>query len=144
MPQLSESIVIHADRAKIWQLLTTPNEILRWFAGLDSVEASDTYPAIGSTITGTYKVLGIELKATQTVTAITEGTALNYTLEGVVNGTQNWQLSDTDNGVQLVMAMDYSMSGGVLGKLAEPAVHGVNVTNAKKSLESIKLLAENG
>ncbi|GAB4544924.1 MAG: hypothetical protein OHK0023_02430 [Anaerolineae bacterium] len=143
MPQLSESIVIHADRAKIWQLLTTPSDILRWFAGLDSLDAAPNYPAVGSTITGAYKVMGIELKATQTVIAATEGESLRYTLEGVVNGTQNWSLNATDNGVELTMAMDYSMSGGVLGKLAEPAVHSVNVTNAKKSLESLKMLAEN-
>lgn len=143
MAHLSESIMVNASSETIWSLLTTPGKILEWFVGLDTVNASADYPAVGSHVEGAYKVMGIELKATQTVTAMTPGTAIHYQLEGIVSGTQNWTVTPAGGGHQVTVEMNYNMSGGVLGRLAEPAVHQVNLTNAKKSLENIKQLAEN-
>ncbi|MFQ3535172.1 MAG: SRPBCC family protein [Aggregatilineales bacterium] len=142
MQHISESITINAAPAAVWALLTTPDLILKWFAGIDSIEASPDFPAVGSTISGSYKVMGIELKATQTVQAMQPNSSIHYTLEGVVNGTQHWAIAETGGAVTLSMTMDYSMSGGVLGKLAEPAVHQVNLSNAKQSLANIKAMAE--
>ncbi|MCE7948842.1 MAG: hypothetical protein DYG88_15580 [Chloroflexi bacterium CFX4] len=142
MQHISESVSINATPAAVWSLLTTPDSILKWFVGIDTLEATPDYPAVGSKIAGNYKVLGIELKATQTVTASEAGSTIHYALEGVVNGTQNWSIAGAGNAVTLTMTMDYSMSGGVLGKLAEPAVHQMNLNNAKQSLAKLKALAE--
>jgi carbon monoxide dehydrogenase subunit G len=136
MQHISESVSINATPSAVWTLLTTPDLILKWFAGIDTIQASPDYPAVGSQISGSYKVLGIELKATQTVQALQPNSAIHYTLEGLVNGTQRWEIAETGNGVTL------SMSSGVLGKLAEPAVHQVNLNNAKQSLANIKAMAE--
>jgi carbon monoxide dehydrogenase subunit G len=143
MAHLSESITVNASRETIWSLLTTPAKILQWFVGLDTVNASADYPAVGSYIEGAYKVMGIELKAKQTVTAMTPGEAIHYQLEGIVSGAQHWDVTPAGDGLQITVTMDYTMSGGVLGRVAEPAVHQVNLANAKKSLENIKQLAEN-
>lgn len=143
MAHLSESIVVNASRETIWSLLTTPAKILEWFVGLDTVNASSNYPAVGSHVEGAYKVMGIELKAKQTVTAMVPGQAIHYQLEGIVSGTQKWDVASAGGGFQVTVTMDYTMSGGVLGRVAEPAVHQVNLANAKKSLENIKQLAEN-
>jgi carbon monoxide dehydrogenase subunit G len=142
MQHISESVSINATPSAVWTLLTTPDLILKWFAGIDTIQASPDYPAVGSQISGSYKVMGIELKATQTVQALQPNSAIHYTLEGLVNGTQRWEIAETGSGVTLSMSMDYSMSGGVLGKLAEPAVHQVNLNNAKQSLANIKAMAE--
>ncbi|MCS6871596.1 MAG: SRPBCC family protein [Anaerolineae bacterium] len=142
MQHISESISIHATPAAVWSLLTTPDHILKWFVGIESVQASPDYPAVGSTISGSYKVMGIELKAVQTVQVSEPNSRIHYTLEGIVTGTQRWEIAQSGDGVTLSMTMDYSMSGGVLGKLAEPAVHQVNLNNAKQSLANIKAMAE--
>jgi hypothetical protein len=34
------------------------------------------------------------------------------------------------------------LTGGLAARMVEPAVHQINVANAKKSLESLKQLAE--
>lgn len=95
MQHISESISINAAPEAVWRLLTTPDLILRWFAGIDSVEASADFPAVGSTISGAYSVLGIQLKATQTVQAMQPNQSIAYTLEGVVNGSQRWEIVPT-------------------------------------------------
>jgi hypothetical protein len=142
MPNVKEGILISADRDTLWSLLTTPGSILQWYEGLETLEATPDYPAVGSVMRWTYKVGGIEFKGTHTVLSITPGAAISYKLEGLIMGTENWRVSETRGGLQLDVENTYTMSGGVLGKLAEPVVHQMNLSNAKKSLAKLKQMAE--
>lgn len=142
MAHLKETIIIQSSREKIWSLLTTPDSILKWFVGLDTLSATPNYPAVGSSLAGAYKVLAVELKSTQTVTAANPGHEIHYSMEGIVNGTQDWVITETAGGLQLEMTMNYNMGLGILGKVAEPAVHQMNITNAQKSLQNVKAMAE--
>jgi uncharacterized protein YndB with AHSA1/START domain len=142
MARLTESTTINASRETIWHLLTTPGYIVQWFVGLDAVNATADYPAVGSRIEGGIKVLGIELESRQTVTTMTPGEAIEYRLEGVVSGTQNWRVEEVGGGYQVTVDMEYSLTGGVLGRVAEPAVHQINVQNGRQSLVNLKGMAE--
>jgi uncharacterized protein YndB with AHSA1/START domain len=142
MPNFKDSVQIRTDRQTLWSLLTTVSSILQWYEGLDTLEATADYPAPGSTLKWTYKVAGIEFKGTQTVLAATPGEVIRYQLDGLISGTQDWRITETPSGLQLEVDVTYSMSGGVLGKLAEPVVHQMNVSNGKKSLSNLKQLAE--
>jgi hypothetical protein len=67
---------------------------------------------------------------------------IRYQLDGLITGTQDWRITETPSGLQLNADVTYTMSGGILGKLAEPMVHQMNVSNGKKSLSNLKQLAE--
>ncbi len=142
MPNVKEGILIGADRDTLWSLLTTPDSILQWYEGLDSLEATPDYPAIGSVMRWTYKVGGLEFKGTHTVRSITPGAVIGYQLDGLITGMETWRVSETQGGLRLDVENTYTMSGGVLGKLAEPVVHQMNLGNAKKSLATLKKMAE--
>ena len=142
MPNVKEGILISADRDTLWSLLTTPDSILQWYEGLETLEATPDYPAVGSVMRWTYKVSGIEFKGTHTVLSITPGTAIGYQLEGLIMGNETWRVSGAQGALQLDVENTYTMSGGVLGKLAEPVVHQMNLGNAKKSLATLKKMAE--
>lgn len=142
MPNFKDSVQIRTDRQTLWSLLTTVSSILQWYEGLDTLEETADYPAPGSALKWTYKVAGIEFKGTQTVLAVTPGEVIRYQLDGLITGTQDWRISESPSGLQLTVDVTYSMSGGVLGKLAEPVVHQMNVSNGKKSLSNLKQLAE--
>jgi uncharacterized membrane protein len=142
MPDFKDSVQIRTDRQTLWSHLTTVNSILQWYEGLDSLEATSDYPSPGSSLKWTYKVAGIEFKGTQTVLAVTPGEVIRYQLDGLITGTQDWQITETPSGLQLEVDVTYLMSGGILGKLAEPVVHQMNVNNGKKSLSKLKQLAE--
>lgn len=144
MPQLTERIVINADRDTIWSLLTTPTQIARWYEGVDSMEGVSGYPAVGGALKWTYKAAGVEFKGSHTIQSITPGQEIDYKLDGLITGTQNWKLSDTGGAVEVVVDTDYTMSGGVLGRIAEPVVHQMNVSNGRKSLQNLKRMAEGG
>lgn len=142
MPRERESVVANASRDTVWTLLTNASHFTDWYVGLDTVTASPDYPAVGSKLHGKYKVMGLEFTVTLTVNRISPGTDIVYTMEGVVNGTQEWQITDTTGGVEISVAVDYAMSGGVLGKLAEPVVHQANVNNFRKTLANVKQQVE--
>lgn len=142
MPTIHEAARINASVEQVWRHLTTEADILRWFEGLDTLQLSTDYPAIGATQTWTYKVMGMELKGTNTVVTSEPGARLAYTMDGLLSGTWNFVLAAADSGVQLDVTLDYTIAGGVLGKLAEPVVQQMNAANARKSIENLKRMAE--
>jgi carbon monoxide dehydrogenase subunit G len=143
MARIQESIEINASADTVKRLLTAPAEIVKWYEGIASVNPSGNYPEVGSIIDGAMKVMGMEIKAKQTVLENTP-TMLSYKLEGMASGTQTWKISDNGGRVKLETTTDFELIGGAIGKLAAPAVVGVLGSNARKSLENIKKMAEGG
>ena len=142
MATVKESAVIHASVDTVWSLLTTPNQILEWYEGLDSLDPSPNYPEVGSSFAWTYKVSGISLHGTYKVLAITPHQSIKYQIDGLVTGTQDWQLQKSNGAVSLKVDTDYEVKGGIAGKIAEPVIHQINASNGKKSMEKLKALAE--
>lgn len=142
MPTAKERITIRTDRDTLWALLTKPDKILQWYTGTDSMKATPDFPAVGSSLEWTHKVMGVELKGTNTVREVTPGTLIRYQLGGMITGTWDWRVNEGTGGLELETEADYQVGGGVLGKLAEPVFHQINVANARKSLENIKKMAE--
>lgn len=137
MARIQESIDISATADAVKQLLTSPAEIVKWYEGIDSVNPSGNYPEVGSIIDGAMKVMGVEIKAKQTVLENTP-TRLHYKLEGMANGTQTWTIKEAGNGVNLSIETEFELIGGAAGKLVAPAVVQMLGSNARKSLENIK------
>jgi carbon monoxide dehydrogenase subunit G len=141
MARIHESVEIDASADAVKRLLTTPSEILKWYEGIASLTPSANYPAVGSTVEGAMKVLAVEIKAKQTVLD-NSPTLLRYQLDGMASGTQSWSLSAAGSKTRLELDTEFQLIGGVLGKLAEPAVLNMLGSNARKSLENLKKLAE--
>jgi len=142
MPTVTDSIEMQTDRETLWDILTDRDKILQWFEGLDTCEPTADYPAVGSVINATYKVAGVSFAVTNTVTDAVPGQEIHYRMEGLITGTQDWVISQANNGLRLDFQSEYKMSGGVLGKVAEPVVQQMNVSNSKKSMLKIKQMAE--
>lgn len=142
MEKINESVTIKADIDTVMGLLLSSKLMPRWYEGADSAVASEGFPAPGSTLNTTYKVAGMELKNTLTVTEFVPEQIVRYTIEGAINGTFDWFISQGDDGVTIRHEINYDMAGGAIGKLAMPLVHRSNVANARKSLQNLKSMAE--
>lgn len=142
MRSFRASVVIRAPKETIWALLTTPDRLPDWFVGLDTCKATPNFPAVGESLAWSYKLLAADLKGTNTLVEVQPNEVLRYKLDGVMSGTMDYVLVETPDGVRLEFSTNYNMSGGVLGKLAEPIAHQTNVENAKKSLINLKRLSE--
>jgi carbon monoxide dehydrogenase subunit G len=142
MPRAYEKIVINADRDTVWRLLTTPADIPKWYAGIDGLTASDQYPAVGSSFDWRTRLAVIDLKGKNTVIESSPGELIRYRLSGMLEGTWTWRISEVAGRLLVESDADYHLTGGLAARMVEPAVHQINVANAKKSLESLKQLAE--
>lgn len=142
MATIQESISVNASRAAVDHVLTNPEYIQQWFEGLDTLEVTPDFPNAGSQQMWSYKVMGVEFKGTNTMQEYVPQSHATLTIDGLITGTQTIRQSGQDGNVTVEIHFDYEMSGGMLGKLAQPVVHGVNVNNIKGSLQKIKQLSE--
>src|SRR5579859_1800392 len=143
MAKLKDSIEINVPVDKIWPLLTTPTAIRAWLEGIEVGEATPDYPNVGSSFEWAYGVAGISLKGAMTVTDMKPGQLIHYRISGLITGTQRWDVSHSGNGVHVEVESDYTLSGGILGKVAEPFVQQSNAATLKKSLANLKRQVEN-
>jgi hypothetical protein len=142
MPRVSESIEICADRSRLWSLLTTPGKIEAWFEVMTTIKASSSYPMDGSALNWFYRVAGIEMHGRMIVTAVAAGDFIYYESDGLVVGSQHYDISDIPGGLQIDVVSEYSLKGGVLGKVAAPLVDQMIRANLRKSMLNLKSMAE--
>lgn len=63
--------------------------------------------------------------------------------EGGMSGTMSFTLEQVADAAQLNWEIDYTMRGGILGKVADTLlVERMNERNSQRSMEDIKLLCE--
>ncbi len=144
MPTFTESIQIRADRKVVWSVIVDPAKVPHWYEGMETYDADYQQVQVGGTAKWTYRTMGLEFKGTTKMLEVTPGAFLRCELDGLIKGIQEFKLSEAAGGTLLEVTTDYHMSGGVLGKLAEPVVHQMNLNNAKKSVANIKQMAEAG
>lgn len=66
-----------------------------------------------------------------------------FRLEGAFPGTSTVTLNEQDDGVKVTQTFDYTIGGGVLGRvLTAVLVERMNEGNAQHTLENLKTLCE--
>ena len=143
MASLTDSIVINVSINKLWPLLTTPAAIRTWLEGIEVLDATPDYPNVGSSFDWAYVIAGLSLKGKMTVAEMTPGQSIHYNVSGLITGTQNWDVSQSGNGVRVDVDNDYTLNAGVVGKVADPLIQQSNAATLKKSLANLKRQAEN-
>src|SRR5574341_877512 len=107
MAHIQDSIVINASREKIKQMLTATELIVQWYEGVDGVFPSEDYPAVGAVISGTYKAPIKDFEVKQTVLKYSPGELIRYKMEGMVEGTSDWIITQEGSGCRLEIVFDF-------------------------------------
>lgn len=116
---------------------------LDWYAGMQSVQADDVYPAVGGRVEVSNKSAGVTLDMTLTVTDYIPGQMIAYRMDGMITGMMQWDYQPDGSGTQLTAIFDYEMPGGALGQIADRlVVERANTANLEASLENLKGLIE--
>jgi uncharacterized membrane protein len=64
-------------------------------------------------------------------------------MEGTLSGRARWELTSEGDGTRLVTTFDYTLPGGVLGKLADALmVKRMNDKSLQEALHNFKALVE--
>jgi uncharacterized membrane protein len=116
---------------------------LDWYAGMQSVQPDNVYPAVGSRVDIANKTAGLTLNMTLTVADYVPGQTIAYQVEGMVTGTIQWDYQPDGDGTLVTAHFDYEMPGGALGQIADRlVVERANAANLEASLENLKGLIE--
>lgn len=145
MAVISKSITINASVAKVFTVVTTPENWTRYVTSLVEVKSlSSEAPARGSTFQWTYKMMGLKFSGKGTVTENVKDKKFGLSLRSRVQINETYDFIKKDAGVtELKIRIDYEMPNEVLKMLTDSKlVEKLNAIESKNVLDKIKALCE--
>jgi uncharacterized membrane protein len=143
MTTVERSIYIDAPPDVCFDIGMDAGRWLEWYAGMQSVQADDVYPAVGGRVEVSNKSAGVTLDLILTVTDYIPGQRIAYRMDGMITGMMQWDYQPDGSGTHLTAIFDYEVPGGTLGQIADRlVVERANTANLEASLENLKGLIE--
>jgi len=143
MAVVEREIMIQAGPELIDQYATDPAHVPNWFEGVVEASTEKGYPQVGGVLHLKYQTTGISFELTATSTEYDHTNSMTMQMEGMISGTQRWDMIPQDGGTLVRVTFDYAIAGGGLGAIADKLiVEKVNTSNLEKSLAKLKTLVE--
>ena len=144
MTKIQKSVLINAPINEVEAILDNPHRLPEWYAGVTAVQPTANFPQeIGSSNKLTYKAGGLTMESTLTTIESVPQQKRIFQMDGMISGTNHWQLQANGRQTQVQFTMDYQMGGGGLGQLANKLIiERMNDKNADESLANLKQLVE--
>lgn len=143
MAIVQRSIDIEASPAATMQLLADASRWPSWYPGMTSIDVTSPFPEKDGQVTFGVRSLGLTLRVTETVLDFDPERLHVFDMTGMLRGRARWELSPEGAGTLLTTTFDYSLPGGVVGKLADAVlVKRQNATSLEQGLQNFKRLVE--
>jgi uncharacterized protein YndB with AHSA1/START domain len=117
--KIERSIDTTAPPERVWPLLVTPEEILKWFTLLESFEYTSEQRGVGTTFHYDERSGGRLMKLDYQVTEWVENRRLAFTLVSgpMRKDDQVWSIEAIPTGSRVTLSEHIELSGGVFGKM---------------------------
>lgn len=145
MSKMKKSVSINASVAKVFNVVTTPENWTRYVTSLVDVNTmSDNIPAKGSTFKWEYKMMGVRFKGKGLVSENVKNKAFGLHLSGKFPITESYEFIDKgDSTTELVVNIDYSIPDNIFTQIANKLViEKMNAIESKNVLDKIRMLCE--
>ena len=144
MPTIKEKIIINAPVGKVFGFMTSPDNWTEYVTSLTSVaDFSSASLEPGTTFAWEYRMLGVKLSGTGTVTDNSKNTAFGMKMTGAIPMSEYYTFAPSGEDTILSVEIKYELPGKVLEKIANSRiVEKLNQREAINVLEKIKLLCE--
>lgn len=144
MPTIKEKIIINAPLEKVFGFMTTPDNWTEYVTSLTSVtDFSSAGLEPGTTFAWEYRMLGVKLSGTGTVTDNAKNSVFGMKMAGAVPMSEYYTFAPSGDDTVLSVEITYELPGKVLEKIANSRiVEKLNQREAINVLEKIKLLCE--
>jgi uncharacterized membrane protein len=101
------------------------------------------YPEEGGKVAFKVKSAGLSMPITETVLDYQPGKLQLFQIEGMMSGRARWELTPERDGTRLTTMFDYTLPGGVFGKIADALmVKRMNGKSLEEALHNFKALVE--
>jgi len=144
MAKMTKKIDVVAPPDRIYGTLNDPNAMPLFVPAVTNVSnVQKTDKRIGDTFRATYGLMGMHFDLTFTDTENAPAKRIARRFEGAMKGSLAYTLEPHGNSTQVKFDVDYTMSGGVLGKAMDKLlVERMNEKNAERMLENLKMMME--
>jgi carbon monoxide dehydrogenase subunit G len=143
MAVVQRNIQINAPPQETMALLSDASRWPDWYPGMTEVNVVDPFPEQGGKVTFKVKSAGVTMAITETVLDYQPDKLQLFQMEGMLSGRARWEVTPEGDGTRLTTTFDYSLPGGVIGKLADGLiVKRLNGKSLEDGLNNFKALAE--
>ena len=144
MAVIREKIVINAPLEKVFGFLTTPENWTRYVTSLTEVsELSSEKIEPGTSFSWEYRMLGVKLHGTGSVTELEVNRLFGLRMGGSIPIAEHYTFAEVTAGTELAVEISYEMPWKVLELVANSSiVERLNQKEAISVLEKIKMLCE--
>jgi uncharacterized protein YndB with AHSA1/START domain len=143
MPKAESSVTINAPIEKVWEALVDPEKQVQYapIAGVSNIKGKPGEK--GSSADFEYHLLGLKLTEHDTVVEVEKPTKVVSQAEGSIPSTFTWVLRQEGPAVKVDVHVDYSVPGGILGKIANQLlIERMNQRNLESMTHGLKIFTE--
>ncbi len=144
MASIRRTIIINAPVEKVFSFMTTPGNWTRYVTSLSGVSNFSTeILEQGTTYTWEYRMLGVKMHGTGTITQYAKNTAFGMKMAGTIPINEQYRFTPSGNGTELAMEITYELPAKIFEKIASiSVVEKLNQREAQNILEKIQLFCE--
>ena len=135
------------------QIKASPQEIMAqlgdasrwpgWYPRMAEIEIAAPFPDEGGKVAFKVKSAGMSMPITETVLDYQPAKLQLFEMEGMLPGRARWELTPEGDGTRLTTTFDYTLRGGVFGKIADALiVKRLNGKSLEEGLHNFKALVE--
>jgi uncharacterized protein YndB with AHSA1/START domain len=143
MPKSEASVTISAPIEKIFDAIADPEKVAQYANSSLLIDTKGKPDELGSYAEYDYHVLGVKFHAKITVSEVDKPRKLVQEMSGAMPGKWTWNLKQVGQVVKVNFKIDYSVPGGIFGKIADRFFLGrMNQENLENMAIGLKAYCE--
>ncbi len=143
MPKSEASVTINAPIEKIFDAIADQEKAAQYISTAVLTDTKGKPDELGSYSEWTYPVAGMKIHGKMTVSEVDKPHRLVQEMSGTMTGKWIWSLEQDGQAVKVVFSVEYSVPGGILGKVANKLFLGrINQRNSEKCVQGLKVYCE--
>ena len=143
MTIVQRDVQIKATPQETMNVLSDAGRWPQWYPGMTEISITAPFPEAGGKVEFKVKSAGISMTIIETVLDYQPGKLQLLEMEGMLLGRARWELTPEDDGTRVTTTFDYTLRGGVFGKVADALmVKRMNGKSLEEGLHNLKALVE--
>ena len=143
MAIVQRNVEIKASPQETMALLSDASRWPDWYPGMTEIKIAAPFPEQGGKVAFKVKSAGMSMPITETVLDYQPGRLQLFQMEGMLSGRARWELTEEGDGTHLTTTFDYTLPGGVFGKIADALiVKRINGKSLQEGLQKFQALVQ--
>ena len=143
MAIVQRNVQIRASPQETMALLSDASRWPDWYPGMTELNVAAPFPEEGGKVAFKVRSAGMSIPITETVLDYQPGKVQLLEMEGMLSGRARWELTEEGDGTHLTTTFDYTLPGGVFGKIADALiVKRINGKSLQEGLQNFQALVQ--